>query len=400
MILRTTPHFIIKANLQKSKTTGKYFSDVITEGVLGDVCYRITGLLEYTYDFVDNDYEDDFLEATYNKGRLAILYYNNNVSYISFSEKEIGGRNSSVQSVPTAFNMFYSNRYHNKRLYYYFLNTKGNAKTEYQMLIYRLMKTVGFSFLNDREALGESVRPFSTIEDIMHLRRSNADRNKSNNSTYITKSSINQYDIYGKTYGANKYETSMMCYAISLLAESRQHISLYEMLEKDLKELPKASLDVLQMMGNINIIPTDMQLEKHSFENNNSLRSPHYTFNLLEKLGPKHCYLCECGIPEIIQGAHIWAVSDIKKARHISLEERIKHATSGDNGLWLCENHHKLFDSGLIGFDKHGEVQFSRQLDDDGYEFAREITTYNALPDYVMTNEFMKYLEIRNHLAS
>ena len=121
MICRDVPHFVMKANLQKSKITGVYFYDVITEEVLRDVCRRITGLENFTYEYVDNDYTDEFLETGYNKGRIAILYYKDSVSYISFSEKNIGGRNSSVQSVPTAFNMFFMNSYSNKKLYYYFL---------------------------------------------------------------------------------------------------------------------------------------------------------------------------------------------------------------------------------------------------------------------------------------
>ena len=76
-----------------------------------------------------------FLEKSYNKGRMAIMHYKDSVSYISFSELEIGGRNSSVQSVPTAFNMYFSNPYPNKRLYYYFLNVSRNAETDYQILI-------------------------------------------------------------------------------------------------------------------------------------------------------------------------------------------------------------------------------------------------------------------------
>ena len=94
------PHFVIKANLQKSKNTGVYFGDVVTPTILRDVCFRITGQTTFTYEYVDNDYEDMFLEKSYNKGRLAIMQYEDVASYISFSELEIGGRNSSVQSVP------------------------------------------------------------------------------------------------------------------------------------------------------------------------------------------------------------------------------------------------------------------------------------------------------------
>ena len=170
------------------------------------------------------------------------------------------------------------------------------------------MKTIGFHFLND-EVLQHKIVPFSSIEDIMFNRRINSGKNKSNNSTYITKSTVSNYDIYGKTYGANKYETSLICYALSMLAKREQRITLYEVLEHDLKELPKSSLNVINGMGVIRVVPTDLQLEKKAFEENNSLRSPRYIYNLLNKLGKKHCAMCGCEIPEIIQGAHIWPVA-------------------------------------------------------------------------------------------
>ena len=96
------------------------------------------------------------------------------------------------------------------------------------------------------------------------------------------------------------------------------------MLEGDLKELPASSLDVLNKMPNITVVPTDMQLEKKELVQNNSLRSPRYIYNLLSHLGRKHCALCNCEIPELIQGAHIWPVSEIKKAPLLSDEEKIK----------------------------------------------------------------------------
>lgn len=398
MMYRNKPHFVIKANLQKSKQTGTYFSDLISPEVLSDVCRRITGHSEFTYDYVDNDYQDEFLAIGYNKGRMAIMQYQDTAFFISFSERDIGGRNSSVQSVPTAFNLFYMNPYPRKKLCYYFLNVQGNAGTDYQVLMYRLMKTVGFEFLNADAALPQTIAAFTSIEDIMHTRRANAYKNQSNNSTYITKSSANQFDIYGKTYGANKYETSMMCYALSLLAQANQKVTLYEMLEGNLAQLPASSLAVLRQMGNVNVVPTDMQLEKRAFESNNSLRSPRYIYNLLQRLGAKHCALCSCEIPELIQGAHIWPVAKIKQAAALSLEEKLYHAVNGDNGLWLCENHHTMFDQGLISIDNTGKVIYRKCLEHRYVAFMNEITTVKQLPDALMTDGFLRYLDIRNQL--
>lgn len=400
MEYRNIPHFVIKVNLQKSKSTGIYFKDIVTPEVLSDVCYRITGQTDFTYEYVDNEYQDMFLEKSYNKGRIAVMQYKDVVSYISFSELEIGGRNSSVQSVPTAFNLYYSNPYLKKRLYYYFLNVSGNAETDYQILIYRLMSTIGFEFLNANGNLLRRIQRFNSVEDIMFNRRINAGRNKSNNSTFITKGHAGEIEIYGKTYGANKYETSLICYALASLWQPGQRIKLYEVLEGDLKELPETSLNIIRQMGVIDIVPTDMTLEKRIYEGKeNRLRSPRYTYNLFNKLGNKHCALCNCEVPELIQGAHILPVAAIRKMNYISFEQRLELALDGDNGLWLCENHHKMFDEGMLSFDKYGALLFRNDIDLRHMRFIDEITKYKVLPSEVLTDKFLWYLEQRKRVG-
>ena len=93
------------------------------------------------------------------------------------------------------------------------------------------MKTAGFDFLNVPPTIAGQITAFNSIDDIIRA--------------------PHEYEIYGKTYGANKYDTSLICYAISKLAQPQDHIVLYEYNEKDLKELPTASLDVIRSMGNI-----------------------------------------------------------------------------------------------------------------------------------------------------
>ena len=395
MQYRDKPHFVVKKNKQKVG----FISDEITPDVLKDICKRITGQSEFTVDYVDNAYSDDFLDKGYNKGRMAIMQYEDSVSYITFSEKNIDGRNSSLQSVPTAFNMYYMNNHPKKHIYYYFLDFKGNGGTPYHLFIYRLMKTIGFEFLNAKRALNQDILGFSSIEDIMYFRKANTGKNKSNNSTYITKSDITRFDVYGKTYGANKYETSLICYAISHLASSSHLLTLYEMNEGNLSELPKSSLAVLNKMGNFEIVSTDMQLEKHEFEKSNSLRSPQYIYNMLKRLGNKCCALCGCEIPEIVQGAHILPVSEIKRMPAITLEQKIKYATDGNNGLWLCENHHKLFDEGIIGIKTDGNVFYREEMADKYIIFMDEITTIHTLPSEIMSKDFVHYLDMRNKIV-
>lgn len=392
MQYRNKPHFVVKKNKQKVG----FFSDEVTPDILKDICKLITGQSDFTYDYVDNAYSDDFLKKGYNKGRMAIMQYKDYASYITFSEKNIDGRNSSIQSVPTAFNMYYMNSYPKKHLYYYFLGFNGNGETQYHMLMYRLMKTIGFDFLNAKHALNQDILGFSSIEDIMYSRKANAGKNKSNNSTYITKSDTTKFDVYGKTYGASKYETSIICYAISSLASASHTLTLYEMNEGNLSELPKSSLDVLNKMGNVEIVRTDKQLERHEFEKSNSLRSPQYIYNMLNRLGNKCCALCGCEIPEIIQGAHILPVAEIKRMPAITLDQKIEYATDGNNGLWLCENHHKLFDEGIINIGTDGNVFYKEKLAEKYISFMDKITTVHVLPTEIMSDEFIHYLNLRN----
>lgn len=396
MINIELPHFIIKRNFQKSEQTGIYFNNIVNKDILEDICKKITGISEFTFEYVDNSYNNDFIEIGYNKGRIVFLIYNNIINYISFSELTVGGRNSSVQSVPTAFNIYYNSVY-SKRLFYYFLNTEGN-KTEYQMLIYRLMKTIGFEFLNDYEVLNQKICGFTTIEDIMNIRKENSKRNKSNNSTYITKEKNNVYEIYGKTYGANKYETAMFCYALSVLAHPYQKLILYEILEGDLKELPKSSKEVINKMNKIQIISTDMKLEKQIF--NSNLRSPRFIFNMLEKFGEKSCVLCECKIPELIQGAHIWNISDIKKNSYLSEKEKLEYATDGENGIWLCANHHKLFDENFFTFNDDGQIMYRDDIDIQNSFYINEITKKFQISEKYITQKFLSYLNKRNRNLS
>ena len=390
------PLFVIKRNLQKSAQTGQTFQDHLNDESLRDICQKITGCADYDCQYVENDYSDDFLTNTYNKGRLATLRYGDYVHFITFSELDIEGRNSSIQSVPTAYNIFYLCPYEKKKLYYYFICKSGNPVTDYHMFIYRLMQTVGFTFLNFPTS--SVINSFVTIEDMMRMRDENRGTNRSNNSTYISKNEEGKYEAYCKTYGASKYESSLICYAMSMIIGRTEKIKLYEILEGNLKELPESSLQVLRKMDTVDIIKTDLTFEKRIFEESrgNQLRSPRYQYNLFDKLGEKHCALCGCTIPDIIQGAHIWPVSSIRAEKSISIDDKVRYATDGDNGLWLCENHHKLFDRNLIAIMSDGSVKYNRNISTVHIPYLHAFTEKVQLPSVYLNNNFKHYVELRN----
>lgn len=377
------PHFFIKSKFQRR--SGSY-RDILTEDILRDVCLKITGCSRYTVEFDDSGY---------NIGRLATLEHLGQIHYISFSEMEINSRNSSFQSFPSALLRFHKEANPKKTINFFILPPEGGGiETPYFVFMYRLMKTAGTRFLNEDGYLTRSIVPFNSVEDIILHRNSNRTRNRRNNSTYLTVDENGVLQVYGKTYGASKYETTLLCLAISSIAVG--DVELYEIQEGNLTALPALSREIIEALGKIKIISSDLSLERAEFENNDSLRSPAYIYNLLDKLGRKKCVLCDCEIPQIIQGAHIWPVSSIKKARNISQDKKLQFAIDGDNGIWLCNNHHKLFDINLFVIAKNGEIKFIPNISEVDKAYIAKITVAHQLHDEILTPNFLVHLEKRN----
>ena len=374
------PQFVIKNNFQKRN---EHYSDILTEDILKDICRKVTGLDTYTVEFDNSDY---------NIGRLALLEHNNTISYISFSDPSPDGRNSSFQSVTSALSRFILDTKGNKKIFFYFLPPSSNIETKYFVFMYRVMKSAGIDFLNDWSVLTQTVRPFSTVEDIITARNINREYNRSNNSTFITRSSEYESQIYGKMYGANKYETTLLGVALSYLSTE---VEIYQVSEGDLTELPKTSQDALNSLRNVRLIASDFSMERKEFSKQDNLRSPLYIYNLLYKLGPKRCALCDCEIPELIQGAHIWPISEIKKVPGVNIDKKLRWATDGDNGLWLCENHHKMFDAHLITIKETGNIEYPDSLEENHKKFIIETTPHRTLEPNILSSKFLIYLRKR-----
>lgn len=350
-----------------------------------DVCQKLTGRQDYTVTFDD----------TVNIGRLATLEFDGSINYISFSEFEVRSRNSFFQSFPSALVKYYQEANPKKNIYFYFLEPDGNIETAYFIFMYRLMKTAGTVFLNEADHLVNVITPFNSVSDIIVQRDLNRGKNKGNASSYVTVDENNILQIFGKTYGANKYETTLLSLAIHKITS--YSMELYEIQESGLKQLPGDTRNVILSLE-IGIITSDLVLERAEFERNDSLRSPTYIYNLLEKLGEKKCSFCNCEIPQIIQGAHIWNVASIKRANNIDIEAKIQHAVDGDNGLWLCNNHHKLFDINMLCILSDGRLKIKTNIQASHKEYLRNITINNQLSNHVLTPKFIEYLGKRNRL--
>lgn len=376
--------FTIKRNFQRRDIT---YEDILTPDVLLDVCQQLTG---------QDDYEVVWDDTSYNKGRLAKLEYNDRVFYVSFSEMEVRSRNSFFQSFPSALIQFRLEQNPNKGLYFYFLPPdRDGIETNYFIFMYRLMKTVNTVFLNETLYLSRVYQPFNSISDIIINRDANRVRNSGNASTYAAIDETDSLQIFGKTYGANKYETILLTLAFNNVSE--YPIEVYEIQEGNLSILPEPGRQLIINAG-ISVITSDLVLERREFETNDSLRSPTYLYNLLDKLGHKKCSLCDCEIPQIIQGAHIWPVASIKRANNLNIDTKIHHAINGDNGLWLCNNHHKLFDINLLYINPDGRLKYKTNIEQNHEVYLRDFTTYSELPNEILTPNFLDYLDRRNQI--
>lgn len=379
------PHFIINKYFQKRSDT---YQELLTSDVLADVSIRITGKSSYTV---------EYREET-NVGRMAVLEYKGQTNIISFSEDRVNSRNSSFQSFPSALLYFYEHHNPHKRMFFYFLPTIGGSiETPYFIFMYRLMLTCGCQLLNCKESISTDVRPFVSVDDLIVHRDRNRGKNKSNTSSYVTTSQDDVLQIYGKVYGASKYETTLLCIAIQQL--DTRAVELYQIVEGNLKEIPARAREVVASLG-VKIIRSDIQWERAVYQRGESYRSPAFLYNLLSRLGEKKCVLCDCEIPQIIQGAHVWNVSSIKTNNALTDSDKLHHATNGHNGLWLCNNHHALFDSNIIMLDENGTVKVRRDIRQSDGEFIFAATSNRFVPEEIVNDNFRWYLSKRNSVIN
>lgn len=171
-------------------------------------------------------------------------------------------------------------------------------------------------------------------------------------------------------------------------------------------------------------IRQELNRQKDQFnraKKNNELRNQELFKNNMRARGIQtKCCLCGCEIENILEAAHIWGIAELKKADTKTIRSVISNkamqdliditsehkdddfykkymiANSGDNGIWLCSNHHGLFDSHYFCFDsENGKIIINTQkLQENSslMEFFNKITTNRQLPNEVMSEKTKIFL--------
>jgi len=373
---------------------------IISDSDLSIICKRLTGQTQFEVKWVDDRI----------KGKMFTLETDSQMYYITYTPKEVGGRNSYLQSVPTAFGIYLNELISSKKpcqFCLYFTPFRGENQTRYHQLMYRLLVSMGVRFINASEGLrGLSLNGYSSVRELIIDREANRSRNSYNQSSYITDEG-NYYHVYGKTFGANQKETTMLC--LALCGISDKPIRLFQISDNDSEYLSDTDIESIKIYAkNFGRAKIEILDDTYDFNENDeqpyiptppeeSLRNPRFIFNLLEKTnGHKCCSLCHCEIESIIQGAHIYPVFAIKQRNDLPFSERLRMATDQNNGLWLCENHHKLFDRGLIKFED-GRLKVLPKLKDSDVTFVEKISPYKSIRSDYYTRDMAKYFKMRDN---
>jgi hypothetical protein len=296
---------------------------------------------------------------------------NHRAHFVCFSNPESNSRNARLmQFVSPAYTAYHECDFYEKYIHIYVLKPfAGNDKTPYIKMFYRCFLTIGIDILNLGELELDEIIPFKSYGDLQNYRNTTSGRNSHNRSTYFTDDE-SQISIYGKTFGANAMESFLLALTIREIVPERT-IVFYPVIDNESKNLSELQVEVLSH-NNISIADS-IKLQKNGYAkpiNNTSIRdTPRFHYNLLQKFDEKRCYLCGCDIEHLIIGSHIERIVDIEKCAMYSDEEKDIHAIDSDNGFWLCANHDKMFEFGVLYFSNR-LLQISASIDDDlSYKF-------------------------------
>lgn len=378
---------------------------------------ELNKILELSLGRQITDYEVVFENR--NNGQYIIIETDREKKWITLSADytrvpgDTGSTNAYfVQFIPMAIADYFLNETNkNKSLELYLKGTSHNrAKTPAQQIYYRLAKTVGIKILNEFE-FETTIRrniafPFENIEEWKKSRLGMASANSGNKSSYIIEND-DSYVFYGKTFGANGRESIFLLYVLANLAKNEdKKIYLYEVSDNGTFRFESSSNEedqkfkrVLKSLGvnyyadSVNYVENE-EVETLSDDNKSARYQAEFMRNLLYKFNSKkdangnvvygsngkpivvddikRCYLCDCDIQRLIIASHIHRVTDIDKL-DIPFSEKRKLAVDADNGLWLCANHDKLFEYGLIYF-KDNVLKISDNLTEKQKKYVKYLT--------------------------
>jgi len=315
----------------------------LTDDILQNVCNRI---------FNTTNYEKE--TETRRNGRYIKIVNDetDEVHYVCFSNPNNNSRNAHLmQFVSPTYIEFYNDNSNNKHHDIFLINPSGNDRTDYIKLFYRCFITIGIKILNLDDLGISGIIAFNSYGDLKSYRNQTSGRNAHNRSTYFTDD--DEYiSLFGKTFGANAMESFILALTIKQIVD--KPVVFYPVLDNESDSLSVEQRNILINKGitygdSIELSPSGYAKATRDTSRNTSV----FHYNLLQKFGDKQCYLCGCDLEHLVIGAHIERVTDIDHNTNYTPDQKAERATDGDNGFWLCANHDKMFEYGIIYFEQY-----------------------------------------------
>ena len=249
---------------------------------------------------------------------------------------------------------------------------------------------------------------FTSIKEFERAKSKLTSENAGNDSSYILISRQN-ITIVAKTFGNNEYEMISYILCLSVLAnkENKKLILVPKEDENGFKNIGKKNLSFIKKLG-VRIFseeeddtqsPDTLVDEKEDSRDQVAFRR-----NLLNKFNGTKCACCDCYIPESLVASHIFRICDINKLP-IPYKEKHALAVNADNGLWLCSNHDRWFETGLITFDPiTGKLVYGqdylegRPLDDAELSYIQGMTTKTKIDEEFLTQGTKEFIQLHNDM--
>lgn len=317
--------------------------------------------------------------------------------YVIVSRVTADSRNAFLaQYISTVLSQFVADLTTKQKIISIFLlDTSDKAKTDFIIDTYRVAKTLGINIINESELGLSPIQPYNSFRDWKNARNNRQQYNPANQSSYAMEDE-DEYTVFGKLYGANGKESALLaCQLAEIAKKENKRLNFVQVKEHGTEAISITDKKLLEYYG-VNVSGGAIVLRDKQIKDKSTCRKQdEFKFNLLEKYGDKKCYLCGCDIESNIIASHIHRITDIDNSNIPDAEKR-RQAVDGNNGLWLCANHDKMFEHGVITFNTDGELVINSTLKENQIEFIKYITQVFKIQDIHLTNELLQYLMIHN----
>ena len=337
-------------------------------------------------------------------GRNIKIEHNNRLIYVIFSRQSAeDGRNTFLTQYLATVLSFYVNdeTEYNKEIYVYLLDTSRRALASYIVDTYRMLKNLSISILNEDQLDFPTIERYQTLREWKSARENRKNYNSGNNSTYVLDGEEECY-IYGKSFGANGKETAFIsCVVAQIATHENKETHLYQVEDNNATQISENDRNLLEYYGVIvegNLLPAFGPNQNQIVQPRQTSRNQAvFQFNLLNKYGDKKCVICGSDIEESIIASHIHRVADIDNSND-DWNVKCEKAVDPDNGFWLCANHDKWFEYGLIYF-RNQNLIISNQLNQFVESIERNlILTLNSINDQTLKNQLKAFISKGNDL--